>query len=113
MNATYTAAVDRDAQQTGRRTGLIDLSVVSIVATSLVAMLAIALAYAGRMSLAESPGRATAAAPVNLNAIADVKAIDAAMESVVPNAGDRRAAAERLSQFLAAEREKGRALPNV
>jgi cell division protein FtsW (lipid II flippase) len=113
MNATYTAAVDRDAQQTGRRTGLVDLSVVSIVATSLVAMLAIGLAYAGRMSVAESPVRAAAAAPVNLNTVADMKAIDAAMEPVVPNAGDRRSAADRLFQFLAAERQKGRALPNV
>src|SRR3954463_13252754 len=103
MNATYTAAVDRDEQQTGRRTGLIDLSIVSIVATSLVAMLAIALAYAGRMSLAESPGRVAAVAPVNLNTVADMRAIDAAMEPVVPNAGDRRTAAERLFQFLAAE----------
>src|SRR4051812_31977909 len=113
MNATYTAAVDRDARPTGRRTGLIDLSVVSIVATSLVAMLAIALAYAGRMSVAESPGRAAAAAPINLNTVTDVKAIDAAMEPIVPNAGDRRSAAERLFQFLAAERQKSRALPNV
>src|SRR3954454_14956691 len=106
MNATYTAAVDRDAQQAGRRTRLIDLSVVSIVATSLVAMLAIALAYAGRMSVAESPGRDAAAAPINLNTVTDVKAIDAAMEPIVPNAGDRRSAAERLFQFLAAERQK-------
>jgi cell division protein FtsW (lipid II flippase) len=113
MNATYTAALDRDAQHTGRRSGFIDLSVVSIVATSLVAMLAIALAYAGRMSAVESPGRAAVAAPVNLNTVADMKTIDAAMAPVVPNAEDRRSAAERLFQFLAAERQKARALPNV
>jgi cell division protein FtsW (lipid II flippase) len=113
MTATYTAAVDRDAPRTGRRTGVIDSSVVSIVATSLVATLAIGLAYAGRMSAAESAGRAAAAAPVNLNTVSDVKTIDAAMEPVIPNADDRRSTAERLFQFLAADRQKGRVLPNV
>jgi len=113
MTATYTAAVDRDAPRTGRRTGVIDSSVVSIVATSLVATLAIGLAYAGRMSAAESAGRAAAAEPVNLNTVSDVKTIDAAMEPVIPNADDRRSTAERLFQFLAADRQKGRVLPNV
>ena len=113
MTATYTAAVDRDAPRTGRRRGLVDRSVVSIVTTSCVAMLAIALAYAGRMSAVERSGRAAAAAPVNLNTAADAKAIDAAMEPVVPNANDRRMAAERVFDFLGDERRKGRALPNV
>jgi cell division protein FtsW (lipid II flippase)/cell division protein FtsI/penicillin-binding protein 2 len=76
-------------------------------------MLAIGLAYAGRTSAAESAGRATAAAPVNLNTVSDVNTIDAAMEPVIPNADDRRTAAERLFQFLGAERQKARVLPNV
>ena len=113
MSATYTAAVNRDAPRTAGRGGLFDLSVVSIVATSCVAMLAIALAYAGRTSVAGRSGRAAAAAPVNLNTVADANAIEAAMEPVIPIANDRRAAAERLFQFLAAERQKARALPNV
>jgi cell division protein FtsW (lipid II flippase) len=113
MTVTYTAGVDRDAPRTRRRAGLVDLSVVSIVATSLVAAMAIALAYAGRMSVAEGSVRAGAAAPVDLNTVADVKAIEAAMAPVVPNADDRRAAAERVFQFLAAERQQARVLPNV
>jgi cell division protein FtsW (lipid II flippase) len=113
MNATYTTVVDRDAQQTARRPGLIDLSVVSIVATSCVAMLAIALAYAGRMSVFESSGPAAAAALVNLNTVADANAIAAAMEPVVANANDRRLAAERIFRFLGGERQQARALPNV
>src|SRR4029079_8663167 len=51
--------------------------------------------------------------PVNLNTVADSNAIDVAMEAVIPNADDRRSAAGRLFQFLAAEREKARVLPNV
>jgi cell division protein FtsW (lipid II flippase) len=113
MNTTYTAAVERDAQRTGRRTGRIDLSVVSIVATSCVAALAIALAYAGRISVFESSGRAAAAAPVNLNTVVDARALEAAMEAVVPDANDRRLDAERIFRFLDAERQKARALPNV
>jgi len=50
---------------------------------------------------------------VNLNTVADVKAIDAAMQPVVPNADERRDAAGRLWQFLATERQKARVLPNV
>jgi cell division protein FtsW (lipid II flippase) len=113
MTTTYTAGVDRDAPRIGRRPGFIDSSVVSIVATSLVAMLAIGLAYAGRTSAAESSARAAAVAPVNLNTVDDVKTIDATMEPIIPNADDRRLAAERLFQFLGAERQKARALPNV
>src|SRR5262245_6211295 len=113
MNATYTTAVDRDAQRTGPRTGLIDLSVVSIMATFSVAMLAIALAYAGRIAVFESAGRAATAAPVNLNTVADARALEAAMGSVFPDANDRRLAAERIFRFLGDERKKERALPNV
>ena len=113
MNATYTAAVDRDAPRTGRRRGFVDRSVVSVVTTSCVAMLAIVLAYAGRTSAVERVGHAAAAPPLNLNTVADAKAIDAAMEPVAPNADDRRVAADRLFQFLDHERHQARMLPNV
>jgi len=113
MSVTYTAAGDRDVPRTGRRTGFIDRSVVSMVATSLVAMLAIALAYAGRMTAVQLAGHATAPPPVNLNTVADEKALEAAMEPIVANAGDRRMAAERLFQFVDDERQKARPLPNV
>jgi cell division protein FtsW (lipid II flippase) len=113
MSETYTVAGDRDAPRTRRRTGLIDQSVVTMVATCCVAILAIALAYAGRMSVVDSAARATTSAPLNLNTVADAKAIDAAMQPVVPDANDRQTAAERMFQFLGNERQKGRALPNV
>lgn len=113
MSVTYTAAVDRDAQRTGRRTGRIDLSVVSMIATSVVAIAAIALAYTGRLSVYESSSRIALPPPVNLNTVTDAKAIDAAMEPVVPNENDRRQTADRLFQFLGDERQKGHVLPNV
>jgi cell division protein FtsW (lipid II flippase) len=112
MTATYMAGLDRDAPRKGRLSGLVDLSVVSIVATSCIAMLAIALAYAGRIGVFEGAGTA-AAAPLNLNTASDAKAIDTAMEPVLPNANGRRLAAERIFGLLNDERQTGRALPNV
>src|SRR5262245_42834317 len=113
MSVTYTAAGDRDAQRTGRRTGRIDRPAVSMAATSCVAMLAIALAYGGRLIVFDSSSRAAAPAPINLNTVEDAKAIEAAMETVVPDANDRRLAVERLFQFLGDERQQARTLPNV
>ncbi|HMF99009.1 MAG TPA: FtsW/RodA/SpoVE family cell cycle protein [Vicinamibacterales bacterium] len=113
MSVTYTAADDRDARRTGRGTGRIDRPVVSMAATSCVAMLAIALAYSGRLIVVDSSSRATAPAPIDLNTVAGAKAIEAAMQTVVPDANDRRLAAERLFRFLGEERQKASALPNV
>jgi cell division protein FtsW (lipid II flippase) len=113
MNATYTTVVDRDARHSGRRIRFVDRSVVALLATSCVAMLAIALAYAGRMAAIENGGRSAVAAPVNLNTVADGTSIEAAMEPVVADASDRRIAADRIFRFLEAERQKDRVLPNV
>jgi cell division protein FtsW (lipid II flippase) len=113
MAVTYTAAVERDARRTEHWTDRIDLAALSVAATSCVAMLAIALAYAGRMSVFESVGRAAAAAPINLNTVADARPLEAAMETVFSDANDRRLAAQRLFRFLGDERQKTRPLPNV
>jgi cell division protein FtsW (lipid II flippase) len=73
---------------------------------------AIALAYAGRMSVFENSGHPVAA-PINLNAVADAGPLEVAMETVFSDATDRRLAAERLFRFLGDERQKLRTLPNV
>src|SRR5438552_8057126 len=113
MAVTLTAAVERDARRTEYWTDRIDLAALSLAATSCVAMLAIALAYAGRMNVFESVGHAAAAAPVNLNTVADARPLEAAMETVFSDATDRRLAAQRLFRFLGDERQKTRPLPNV
>jgi cell division protein FtsW (lipid II flippase) len=110
---TYTAAVERDERPARRRAGRVDLSVVSMAATSCVAALAIALAYAGRTTVFQTAGRAAAPAPVNLNTVADAPALEAVMDAVFPDATVRRLAAERLFRFVGDERQKARALPNV
>jgi len=112
MTVTYTAAVDRNARRAHHWTDRIDLPALTVAATSCVAVLAIALAYAGRMYVFESPGH-TVAAPINLNAVADAGPLEAAMETVFADASDRRLAAERLFRFLGDERQNARTLPNV
>ena len=112
MAVTYTAAVERNARRARHWTDRIDMSAVALVATSCVAMLAIALAYAGRMNVFQDAGR-TMVAPVNLNAITDAAPLDAALAPVFSDSGDRQLAAERLFRFVADQRQKTRTLPNV
>ncbi|PWU21424.1 MAG: hypothetical protein C5B48_11350, partial [Candidatus Rokuibacteriota bacterium] len=84
-----------------------------MAATSCVALLAIALAYGGRVNLLETSGRAASAPPINVNTVASEGLLESAMEPAFPDAGERRLAARRLFQFLADEREKKHTLPNV
>ena len=113
MTVTYTVAAERHARQKQHWTDRIGLSVLSIAATSCVAMLAIALAYAGRTNVFEHPGHAAAAAPINLNTVADARPLEAVMATVFSDANDRQPAAQRLFQFLGDERQKTGPLPNV
>src|SRR5262249_34016012 len=112
MTVTYTSAVERDARRTQHRTERIDLAALSVAATSCVAILAIALAYAGRMNVVADASHAAAAAPVDLNTVADARALEAAMETVFSGADDRRLAAQRLFRFLGDQRQT-RPLANV
>jgi cell division protein FtsW (lipid II flippase) len=113
MTATFTVAAERQTRQKRHWTDRIGLSVLSLSATSCVAMLAIALAYAGRTSVFEQPGHAAAAAPINLNTLAGAKPLEAVMATVLSDANDRQPAAQRLFQFLSEERQKAGPLPNV
>ena len=113
MTVTYTVAAERRARPKRHWTDRIGLSVISMAATSCVAMLAIALAYAGRTNVFEHPGHAAATAPINLNTIADARPLEAAIATVFVDANDRQVAAQRLFQYLGDERQKTRPLPNV
>ncbi|PYQ85218.1 MAG: hypothetical protein DMG02_28890 [Acidobacteria bacterium] len=114
MTVTYTAATERDGRRTQHWTDRFDLSAISMAATSCVAILAIALAYAGRTSVFDSSERAAAAVrPINLNTVADAAPLEAAMETVFSDVNDRRLAAQQLFRFLVDERQQKRPLPNV
>ena len=113
MTVTYTVAADRHARVKRHWADRIGFSVLSIAATSCVAMMAIALAYAGRTNVFEQSGHAAVAAPINLNTVADARQLEAAMAAVFPDANDRQLAVDRLFRFLGAERQNTRPLPNV
>ena len=113
MTTTYMAAAERDTRRTRHWTDRIDLAALLVPATSCVAVLAIALAYAGRTNVFAGTSRAAAVAPVNLNAVAAAPPLEAAMETVLSDADERRLTAQRLFRFLGEQRQQSRALPNV
>src|SRR5262245_25743562 len=94
MPVTYTTASQRDAQRSARldrRFGMQDLL---LIATSIVVVMAIGLAYAGRVSLLD---QAEAARPdatvVNVNRLEQAGPLETAMADVVTNPQRREAAA--------------------
>jgi cell division protein FtsW (lipid II flippase) len=113
MTTTYMAAADRDTPRTRHWTDRINLAAFLVPATSCVAVLAIALAYAGRTNVLAGTSRAAAVAPVNLNTVAAATPLEAAMETVLSDADERRLTAQRLFRFLGEQRQQSRTLPNV
>ena len=87
MTTTYMAAADRGTPRTRHWTDRIALAALLVPATSCVAVLAIALAYAGRTNVLAGTSRAAAVAPVNLNTVAAATPLEAAMETVLSDAG--------------------------
>ena len=113
MGVTYTTAAERALQHTKDRTDRFHPARLSLVVTSGVAIVAIALAYLGRISVFEQSENTRAGQPVNLNAVADPGRLEPALGTVFPNATDRRFASQELFRFLVDERRQGRALSHV
>src|SRR5437773_8606288 len=114
MGVTYTKATERLDQRPRRRVGGFDLADLSLAVTSGVAILAITLAYVGRLSVfEESADTHPGAQPVNLNAVADPGQLESAMGTVFGNVNERQFASQELFRFLVDQRNQGRTLPNV
>ena len=114
MGVTYTTAAERPVQRPRRRVGGFDLANLSLAVTSCVAILAITLAYVGRLSVVEEPADTRLRVqPVNLNAVVDAGQLEPAMGTVFGNVNDRRFASQELFRFLVDQRSQGRTLPNV
>ncbi|HMF60194.1 MAG TPA: hypothetical protein VK595_07480, partial [Vicinamibacterales bacterium] len=110
---TYTLAAERDrgGARRAHRFGFPDQL---LVATSAVAIAAMALAYMGRLHAFDASE--TLNKPdqvVNLNAVRDAGELEPALGIVFQNAGDRRFAARELFRFMAVEGSIRRRLPNV
>jgi cell division protein FtsW (lipid II flippase) len=114
MAVTYTTAAERDCERAPNRTDRFDPASLALAVTSGVALLAILLAYVGRISVFESAESARAGAQtVNLNTVADPARLESAIETVVRDVNDRRFASRELFRFLIEQRNEGRTLPNV
>jgi cell division protein FtsW (lipid II flippase) len=106
---TVTSATERDRARRarilfrpGRREGL-------LAGTSLVAILAIGLAFAGRMQTADRLHQS----PIDLNAVASSSELEPALAAAFTDAADRRVAALHLYGYIQSVRDAGSELRNV
>jgi cell division protein FtsW (lipid II flippase) len=117
MGVTYTHGRDRGRPESRGGRAALSLGEQLLLLTSVVLVLAVALAYNGRVR-AEAWGKADQPAPVNLNAVTDSQALEAPLAHVFPSAIERKAAATTLAAHLRARGDgahagSGDALPNV
>jgi cell division protein FtsW (lipid II flippase) len=110
MSVTFTAAAQRDRQESTRRSAEPSTHQLLLAATSIVAMLAIGLAYAGRVRVSAVPAGVTV---TNLNAVIDARALEPALATAFPAAADRRFVSTQLAAYLASIRQRGGSVPNV
>jgi hypothetical protein len=114
MAVTYTRALQRDSQ---RRTiavpDTLDSRYLLLAATSLVALLAVTLAYGGRVQRLAPAAGAPSAPVFNLSTGTDVAQLEPALEPALAAPADRRFAANALLSFIVAARQAGEELPNV
>ncbi len=111
MSATFTPAVERDRLEGVRRANQPDRHQLLLVLTTLVAMMAIGLSYAGRTRV--SAATAPAASIVNLNTVTDARELERALEPAFASAADRRFAAAQLLAFVVALRTDEGSIANV
>jgi len=111
---TYVSASDRDAWLTVQTARRLDARHGLLAVSSIVAVLAIALSYGGRIAAdANADSSQQASQQTNLNALEDSAELVPLLEPVIANVSDRRVAASRLYQFVTSVREQGDSLPNV
>src|SRR5215510_11069526 len=126
MSWSYTSASDRDSQRAAHRSARLHTGHLLLALTSVVAMLVLGLAYAGRLSsfgwgsgtcfislTCQTPNLQQTANLTNLNTVSDSKELEPLLERVFANAADRRFAAKGLFEFILGTRRAGDILPNV
>jgi cell division protein FtsW (lipid II flippase) len=111
---SYTSALERDVRRSTADVRRFETGHLLLPITSLVALLAIGLAYAGRMRTVDAAGpQQGSATAVNVNTGGDAASFEKALEPVFAGLPDRRFAARGLVQFVSALREGGGEVPNV
>jgi cell division protein FtsW (lipid II flippase) len=113
MAVTVTRALQRDTRRHAFVAATeLDTTRLILISTSLVALLAVTLAYEGRVRR-QPFGTPVPATVVNLSAATTASALEAVLEPALSAPADRRFAANELLSFLTASREAGEELPNV
>ncbi|MBA3269387.1 MAG: FtsW/RodA/SpoVE family cell cycle protein, partial [Acidobacteria bacterium] len=113
MSITFVPATERDLTRASVVGARVDARHALLPLTSIVAILAIGLAYSGRTRASEFPGPALrAVAPINLNTVDDARLLETRLAAVFAHQPDREFAARALLQFIERTRADG-ALPNV
>ena len=110
MSVTFTPAAERDRQESTRRVSAPSTQQWLLVLTSVVAMLAIGLAYAGRVRVSAIPPGVTV---TNLNSAIEARALEPALASAFPAVADRKFVSTQLAAYLASIRQSGGSVPNV
>ena len=111
MSVTYTTAAERDRHRSWHDTRRAWPEPL-LMATSLVAALALVLACAGRLRAVDA-AEIGGGRPANLNGVRSAAALEPALETVFANPSDRRFAAAELFRFLSGDGTSPRSLPNV
>jgi cell division protein FtsW (lipid II flippase) len=110
MSVTYTTAAERDAYRQ-QRVARYSLPEPLLMATSCVAVVAIALACIGRLRTIDQAERGRPV--VNLNAARNPDSLEPALATTFTNVHDRRFAAAELFRFMGSDPSERRTLPNV
>src|SRR5215471_18134461 len=100
MSRTFVSASERDSRRTNRTGGLHTGHMV-LALTSVVAMLVIGLAYAGRINTQQ------AAHVINLNTVSSSKELEGLLERMFTNPVERKSAAQALIDFINDVRRAG------
>jgi cell division protein FtsI/penicillin-binding protein 2/cell division protein FtsW (lipid II flippase) len=114
MGITHVSAAARDARRRTSAGRHLSERHLVLAITSVIAALAIGLAYTGRLAAqrhtdsSQHRGR-----PINLNVVSDARDLEPAFHAIFSTAHDRRIAAERVFQFILSARQVGNTLPNV
>jgi cell division protein FtsI/penicillin-binding protein 2/cell division protein FtsW (lipid II flippase) len=111
VGVTFTSAALRDVRRRAESVRLPGAQHLLLVATSIVAMMAIALSYGGRIYTSNQSQTSDSA--TNLNAVQVAEALEPALRVVIADAADRRAAASHLFEYVKSRRNESGDLPNV
>lgn len=114
MGVTHTSALHRDARVRVESARRLREDHVLLAITSVVAVLAIALACTGRLAPRAPAGPSRSSeSPINLNTVADSRELEPLLGPLLTSAPDRQFAARHVFQFIRTIRDHGDVVPNA